>query len=159
MMGLFSFGEMTCIDQKMQADKDHDGRLTLGEMIENPYAFYGSVYLSDDEDYLHDEFRWGICRWSLEHFFCWPWILAWKLLSDRLLPDFAAQLWILMYTMTKVDHPEQTVGALTTQATRNRSAWKQISSWENGELRVTAIYSLTHLALVITWFFLSSCLS
>jgi len=42
-----------------EADKDHDGRLTLEEMIENPYAFYGSVYLSDDddEDYFHDEFR------------------------------------------------------------------------------------------------------
>jgi len=40
-----------------EADKDHDGRLTLGEMIENPYVFYGSVYLSDDEDYFHDEFR------------------------------------------------------------------------------------------------------
>ena len=56
MMGLFPL-EMTWVDRKMQADKDHDGRLTLGEMIENPYAFYGSVYLSDDEDYLHDEFR------------------------------------------------------------------------------------------------------
>jgi hypothetical protein len=43
--------------QKLQADKDHDGRLTLDEMIENPYAFYGSVFLSDDEDYFHDEFR------------------------------------------------------------------------------------------------------
>lgn len=42
----------------IQVDKDHDGRLTLEEMIENPYAFYGSVYLSDDdEDYFHDEFR------------------------------------------------------------------------------------------------------
>lgn len=43
--------------QKLQADKDHDGRLTLDEMIENPYAFYGSVFLIDDEDYFHDEFR------------------------------------------------------------------------------------------------------
>jgi calumenin len=34
----------------MQADKDHDGRLTLEEMDENPYAFYGSVYLSDDDE-------------------------------------------------------------------------------------------------------------
>jgi calumenin len=35
----------------MQADKDHDGRLTLEEMVENPYAFYGSsVYLSDDDE-------------------------------------------------------------------------------------------------------------
>lgn len=40
-----------------EADKDHDGRLTLEEMIETPYAFYGSVFLSDDEDYFHDEFR------------------------------------------------------------------------------------------------------
>ncbi|KAF0916264.1 hypothetical protein E2562_005880 [Oryza meyeriana var. granulata] len=40
-----------------EADKDHDRRLTLEEMIENPYAFYGSVFLSDDEDYFHDEFR------------------------------------------------------------------------------------------------------
>uniref|UniRef100_A0A0D9V261 EF-hand domain-containing protein n=1 Tax=Leersia perrieri TaxID=77586 RepID=A0A0D9V261_9ORYZ len=39
------------------ADKDHDGRLTLEEMIDNPYAFYGSVFLSDDEDDFHDEFR------------------------------------------------------------------------------------------------------
>jgi len=48
----------------MQVDKDHDGKLTLEEMIENPYAFYGSVYLSDDddEDYFHDEFRWDMCR-------------------------------------------------------------------------------------------------
>jgi hypothetical protein len=57
--GLFSFGNDLhgCfLSKKMQADNDHDGRLTLGEMIENPYAFYGSVYLSD-EDYFHDEFR------------------------------------------------------------------------------------------------------
>ncbi|XP_062213653.1 uncharacterized protein LOC133914590 [Phragmites australis] len=40
-----------------EADKDHDGKLALEEMIENPYAFYGSVYLSEDEDYFHDEFR------------------------------------------------------------------------------------------------------
>ncbi|CAO2203789.1 unnamed protein product, partial [Urochloa humidicola] len=40
-----------------EADKDHDGRLTLDEMIDNPYTFYGSVYLSDDDDYFHDEFR------------------------------------------------------------------------------------------------------
>ncbi|KAF8671003.1 hypothetical protein HU200_050281 [Digitaria exilis] len=40
-----------------EADKDHDGRLTLDEMTENPYTFYGSVYLSDDDDYFHDEFR------------------------------------------------------------------------------------------------------
>lgn len=39
-----------------EADKNHDGRLTLEEMMENPYAFYGSVYFSDDEDF-HDEFR------------------------------------------------------------------------------------------------------
>lgn len=58
------FREMTCtvlLRHIMQADKDHDGRLTLEEMVENPYAFYGSVYLSssdnDDEDYFHDEFR------------------------------------------------------------------------------------------------------
>ncbi|TVU34189.1 hypothetical protein EJB05_16020, partial [Eragrostis curvula] len=40
-----------------EADKNHDGRLTLEEMIENPYAFYGSVYFSDDEGDFHDEFR------------------------------------------------------------------------------------------------------
>lgn len=55
------FREMICsiCFTVMQVDKDHDGRLTLEEMIENPYAFYGSVYLSDDddEDYFHDEFR------------------------------------------------------------------------------------------------------
>jgi calumenin len=43
--------------KKIQADKNHDMKLTLEEMMENPYAFYGSVYFSDDEDYFHDEFR------------------------------------------------------------------------------------------------------
>lgn len=42
-----------------QADADKDGRLTLFEMMENPYAFYSAIFNEDDEDddYLHDEFR------------------------------------------------------------------------------------------------------
>lgn len=44
-----------------QADKDKDGRLTLTEMIDNPYVFYSAVFNEDeddDEDYgYHDEFR------------------------------------------------------------------------------------------------------
>ncbi|KAK2979125.1 hypothetical protein RJ640_021759 [Escallonia rubra] len=42
-----------------QADKDKDGRLTLSEMIENPYVFYSAIFNDDeDEDYeYHDEFR------------------------------------------------------------------------------------------------------
>jgi len=39
-----------------QADNDKDGKLTLEEMVENPYVFYSAV--GDDEDsYYHDEFR------------------------------------------------------------------------------------------------------
>lgn len=44
----------------LQADADKDGRLTLTEMIESPYAFYTSAFNEDDEDSdyeLHDEFR------------------------------------------------------------------------------------------------------
>ncbi|XP_057773602.1 uncharacterized protein LOC130992856 [Salvia miltiorrhiza] len=42
-----------------QADTDKDGRLSLIEMIENPYVFYSAVFDEDeDEDYdYHDEFR------------------------------------------------------------------------------------------------------
>lgn len=42
-----------------QADEDKDGRLTLTEMIENPYVFYSAIF-NDDEDEdgdYHDEFR------------------------------------------------------------------------------------------------------
>ncbi|GMH07060.1 hypothetical protein Nepgr_008900 [Nepenthes gracilis] len=40
-----------------QADNDKDGRLSLAEMIENPYAFYSTIF-SDEEDYdYHDELR------------------------------------------------------------------------------------------------------
>lgn len=40
-----------------QADSDKDGRLTLTEMIDNPYVFYSAIF-NDDEDYeYHDEFR------------------------------------------------------------------------------------------------------
>ncbi|XP_058068778.1 uncharacterized protein LOC131218094 isoform X2 [Magnolia sinica] len=40
-----------------QADTDKDGRLSLKEMIENPYTFYSAIF-SDEEDYsYHDEFR------------------------------------------------------------------------------------------------------
>ncbi|KAG6407653.1 hypothetical protein SASPL_130649 [Salvia splendens] len=43
----------------LQADADNDGRLSLLEMIENPYVFYSAVFDEDeDEDYdYHDEFR------------------------------------------------------------------------------------------------------
>lgn len=43
----------------LQADADKDGRLTLLEMIENPYVFYSAIFTDDDdEDYdYHDEFR------------------------------------------------------------------------------------------------------
>ncbi|XP_057963477.1 uncharacterized protein LOC131154589 [Malania oleifera] len=41
-----------------QADTDKDGRLTLREMIENPYVFYSAIFNDDEEDYeSHDEFR------------------------------------------------------------------------------------------------------
>ncbi|CAL0320631.1 unnamed protein product [Lupinus luteus] len=42
-----------------QADVDKDGRLTLAEMIENPYVFYGAFFSDEDEDEydFHDEFR------------------------------------------------------------------------------------------------------
>lgn len=45
----------------LQADTDKDGRLTLTEMIDNPYVFYSAVFNEDeddDDDYAyHDEFR------------------------------------------------------------------------------------------------------
>lgn len=43
----------------LQADADKDGRLTLTEMIENPYVFYSAIFNEDDEDdyEYHDEFR------------------------------------------------------------------------------------------------------
>lgn len=43
----------------MQADSNKDGRLTLTEMIENPYVFYSAVFNDeeDDEYDYHDEFR------------------------------------------------------------------------------------------------------
>lgn len=44
-----------------QADTDKDGRLSLIEMVENPYVFYSAVFDDDedeDNDYdYHDEFR------------------------------------------------------------------------------------------------------
>ncbi|GAB4839644.1 hypothetical protein Ancab_029169 [Ancistrocladus abbreviatus] len=40
-----------------QADMDKDGRLSLTEMIENPYVFYSAIF-SDEEDYdYHEELR------------------------------------------------------------------------------------------------------
>ncbi|GJN18588.1 hypothetical protein PR202_gb05761 [Eleusine coracana subsp. coracana] len=51
------YARQQAVHSLSEADKNHDGRLTLEEMLENPYAFYGSVYFSDDEDYFHDEFR------------------------------------------------------------------------------------------------------
>lgn len=43
----------------LQADTDKDRRLTLIEMIENPYVFYSAIFNDDDaDDYeYHDEFR------------------------------------------------------------------------------------------------------
>jgi hypothetical protein len=40
------------------ADVDKDGFLSLNEMIQNEYAFYGTVF-QDEEDFddYHDEFR------------------------------------------------------------------------------------------------------
>ncbi|XP_071693525.1 uncharacterized protein [Rutidosis leptorrhynchoides] len=42
-----------------QADTDKDGRLSLTEMIDNPYVFYSAIFNEDeDEDFeYHDEFR------------------------------------------------------------------------------------------------------
>ncbi|CAI9097093.1 OLC1v1033414C2 [Oldenlandia corymbosa var. corymbosa] len=41
-----------------QADTDKDGRLTLSEMIENPYVFYSAIFNDDEDDFeYHDEFR------------------------------------------------------------------------------------------------------
>ncbi|KAJ0094739.1 hypothetical protein Patl1_16431 [Pistacia atlantica] len=42
-----------------QADTDKDGRLTLIEMIENPYVFYSAIFSDEEEDDFdyHDEFR------------------------------------------------------------------------------------------------------
>ncbi|XP_030945803.1 uncharacterized protein LOC126714860 [Quercus robur] len=43
-----------------QADADKDGRLTLAEMIDNPYVFYSAIFNDDEDedDYeYHDEFR------------------------------------------------------------------------------------------------------
>jgi len=41
-----------------QADGDKDGRLTLTEMIDNPYVFYSAIFNEDSEDEeYHDEFR------------------------------------------------------------------------------------------------------
>ncbi|KAM7484864.1 hypothetical protein LguiA_000873 [Lonicera macranthoides] len=42
-----------------QADTDKDGRLSLAEMIENPYVFYSAIFNEDDDDDYehHDEFR------------------------------------------------------------------------------------------------------
>ncbi|KMT02568.1 hypothetical protein BVRB_9g202550 [Beta vulgaris subsp. vulgaris] len=40
-----------------QADTNKDGRLSLAEMIENPYVFYSTIF-SDEDDYdYHDELR------------------------------------------------------------------------------------------------------
>ncbi|KAL3824284.1 hypothetical protein ACJIZ3_020313 [Penstemon smallii] len=42
-----------------QADTDKDGRLSLMEMIDNPYVFYSAVFNEDEDDEYayHDEFR------------------------------------------------------------------------------------------------------
>uniref|UniRef100_A0A2P2JVY8 EF-hand domain-containing protein n=1 Tax=Rhizophora mucronata TaxID=61149 RepID=A0A2P2JVY8_RHIMU len=42
-----------------QADTDKDGRLSLTEMIDNPFVFYSAIFNDDeDDDYdIHDEFR------------------------------------------------------------------------------------------------------
>ncbi|XP_078176765.1 calcium-binding EF hand family protein [Carex rostrata] len=38
------------------ADTDKDGKLSLKEMVENPYAFYSSIFTEEDYPF-HDEFR------------------------------------------------------------------------------------------------------
>ncbi|KAL6566266.1 hypothetical protein OROGR_001881 [Orobanche gracilis] len=55
--GYYAKQQMEYIMQ--QADTDKDGRLTLTEMIENPYVFYSAVFdENEDDDYVyHDEFR------------------------------------------------------------------------------------------------------
>lgn len=59
----------------MQADNDKDGRLTLTEMIDNPYVFYSAVFNDDEDEYdYHDEFRWSHTR--LEQLFPCPDILV-----------------------------------------------------------------------------------
>ncbi|TVU33112.1 hypothetical protein EJB05_24897, partial [Eragrostis curvula] len=40
----------------LQADTDKDGKLSMKEMIENPYVFYSSLFTEDDHGF-HDEFR------------------------------------------------------------------------------------------------------
>lgn len=39
-----------------QADTDKDGRLSLHEMIDNPYVFYSAIF-NEEDDYYHEEFR------------------------------------------------------------------------------------------------------
>ncbi|OAY75363.1 45 kDa calcium-binding protein [Ananas comosus] len=39
------------------ADEDKDGRLSLKEMTEHPYAFYSTIFNEEDDDFYHDEFR------------------------------------------------------------------------------------------------------
>lgn len=41
-----------------QADTDKDGRLSLTEMIDNPYVFYSAIFNDEEDDFeYHDEFR------------------------------------------------------------------------------------------------------
>ncbi|MBA0874835.1 hypothetical protein Goshw_022767 [Gossypium schwendimanii] len=41
-----------------QADLNKDGRLSLVEMIDNPYVFYSAIFNDSEDDYeYHDEFR------------------------------------------------------------------------------------------------------
>ncbi|PIA35410.1 hypothetical protein AQUCO_03500056v1 [Aquilegia coerulea] len=40
-----------------QADADKDGRLSLTEMIDNPYVFYSAIFNEAEEYEYHDEFR------------------------------------------------------------------------------------------------------
>lgn len=40
-----------------QADTNKDGRLSLGEMIENPFVFYSAVFNDEDDYDFHDELR------------------------------------------------------------------------------------------------------
>lgn len=41
----------------LQADSNKDGRLSLEEMIENPYVFYTAIFTDEDDYQYHDEFR------------------------------------------------------------------------------------------------------
>ncbi|XP_039039927.1 reticulocalbin-3-like [Hibiscus syriacus] len=55
--GIFGVSKMVR-KNRAEADSDKDGRLSLIEMIENPYVFYSAIFSEAEDDYkYHDEFR------------------------------------------------------------------------------------------------------